>query len=47
LKEFSTPETKNSKMKKVWAFHREEGAPFLVNVEDIAAQKLIKGVRPL
>ena len=39
LKEFSTPETKDAKMKKVWAFHREEGDPFLANVEDIAAQR--------
>jgi len=39
LKGFSTPESKESKMKKVWAFHREEGKPFLVNVEDIAAQR--------
>lgn len=39
LREFSTPETRDAKMKKVWAFHREEGEPFLVNVEDIAAQR--------
>lgn len=39
LKEFSTPETKDAKMKKVWALHREEGYPFLVNIEDIAAQR--------
>lgn len=39
LKEFSTPETRDAKMKKVWAFHREKGDPLLVNVEDIAAQR--------
>lgn len=39
LKEFSTPETKNAKMKKVWGFDKEKGDPFLVNVKDIAAER--------
>lgn len=26
-------------MKKVWAFHRDEGEPLLINVEDIAAKR--------
>jgi len=39
LRGFSTPETKGAKIEKVWAFHKDEGEPILVNVEDIAAQR--------
>ena len=41
LRGFSTPETKDKKEKQVWAFHKDEGDPFLVNVKDIAAQRYL------
>lgn len=39
LRGFSTPETKDKDEKQVWAYHKEEGEPFLVNIKDVAAKR--------